>query len=456
MSHYDLLGIAGNATQDEIKRSYFRLIRKHSPESDPEKFKLLRTAFEVLSDPKARHNYDAMEQHGERVRELFHHASEAMEEENYQRAESLLKELIVLNPEADGAKNMLGLVYYHSNKTDQAISLFEKLSSEHSDQHTFLMNLGHAHAQKAEHINNSDEHAYFMARKLCFEKARKAYGRASILQKFNSEPYLAIARTYAQEENFSSAIKEARKAVEADEKVDFQDFDAFLFICLMHMLQKDHRSFDNVVKEIKAIPTEDPEMTSYIASRFAQVGVWRMQASEFPDANLFLRASLQFVENREVREIADNALLATNALEQLSLSGNDNFIIQPIKALVAIRVLVFVGEDVDNREQIIRNSLYSLGNYHVDDILNSIDRIKHHYSAIYNVANQLLDQLRDDILTQTGVDNTATNNGKERTTQSSSQAENSGCAIILLIACGGVLAIPFFLLCVKGLALAVI
>ena len=58
MTHYSTLGIDQLATEDEIKRAYFRLIRQHTPEKDPEGFMQIRKAYEQLSDPETREEYD--------------------------------------------------------------------------------------------------------------------------------------------------------------------------------------------------------------------------------------------------------------------------------------------------------------------------------------------------------------------------------------------------------------
>ena len=45
---YEVLGLPVGASGEEIKKAYFRLVRKHSPESDPKKFQEIRHAYEEL------------------------------------------------------------------------------------------------------------------------------------------------------------------------------------------------------------------------------------------------------------------------------------------------------------------------------------------------------------------------------------------------------------------------
>ncbi len=67
--HYEVLGVARDATPDEIKKAYRRLARELHPDVNPsaeasERFKLVTHAYDVLSDPQQRQQYDLGPQAG--------------------------------------------------------------------------------------------------------------------------------------------------------------------------------------------------------------------------------------------------------------------------------------------------------------------------------------------------------------------------------------------------------
>ena len=60
MDHYNTLGVAKNSTPDEIKKAYRRMAAIHHPDKggDTAEFQKIQQAYETLSDPHKRQEYD--------------------------------------------------------------------------------------------------------------------------------------------------------------------------------------------------------------------------------------------------------------------------------------------------------------------------------------------------------------------------------------------------------------
>lgn len=66
MNHYETLGVAETATQDEIKKAYRKLATKHHPDKggDTATFQKIAAAYEVIGEQNKRAQYDAQQRGG--------------------------------------------------------------------------------------------------------------------------------------------------------------------------------------------------------------------------------------------------------------------------------------------------------------------------------------------------------------------------------------------------------
>src|SRR5205814_7273399 len=88
IDYYKVLGLDKNATQDDIKKAYRKLARKHHPDLNPNNkeahklFQQINEANEVLSDPEKRKKYDQYGKDWQHA-EHFEKAKESRRQERY-------------------------------------------------------------------------------------------------------------------------------------------------------------------------------------------------------------------------------------------------------------------------------------------------------------------------------------------------------------------------------------
>ncbi len=273
---YEVLGVDKSADERAVKKAYFALVRKFPPETHPEEFKRIREAYEVLSNPQSRADYDRINQYDEfgELGSFIKSGQERMEAGDYATAEKMFRE--VLNKKADlhFVRDMLGMAMLNSKRPKEALAEFERLVDVQPTNAVYWLHKGYA-------LYNLERDDQALT---CYRKARE-------LDDNDTRPLVAIADVLTGKKQYEAALAELQKAIDADGTVDFNDF-VFFMRRLQIQLLRDR--WDLAEKELEAIwkiLPEDEDVRKYVATRLSSIAADLFAMKKSADANKLLQWS---------------------------------------------------------------------------------------------------------------------------------------------------------------------
>jgi len=395
---YQTLEISPQALAEEIKRAYYRLVRKHSPEKDPERFKQIREAYETLSDAKAKQNYDSLQEYGDQIQDLLDQAEEKMQAEEWSSAISLLKRVLVLAPRANAARNRLGICYTRNCHWEAAEKVYLTLTKDNPEVPLYWSNFGQVYKQQAESSNDEyDDKAKF------YHQARECFQKAVELESFNSEHYLEIARTYLDENNYSQALVWAERSISADQKADFNDFDTLFFICIVYLRSDELQNIEETAQRIASLLPDSEDARRYAASRFATIGLDLAKIGTQQVHVRALRAAFKFLKTArdfdpsdvDIKEVYEQVEEMMAALEQYEILKEDSRILNGFQRLAAFCLANYFSlhGSEQEKETALDDILTEIRASPSQSIISSITRLKSYYPALYGLNKGLFDEI---------------------------------------------------------------
>ncbi|MDR3147320.1 MAG: DnaJ domain-containing protein [Treponema sp.] len=150
-THYEILGIANTATNAEIKKAYFNLVRIYQPDRSPKEFKEIRAAYETLSDAEKRAEYDAIGDLPPSIVPLFHEAQRFDRFGRPDKAVKLYQAILTIHPELDHVREECALSLAWDKKTGKAIEVWEELCRRQPDNPRYARGLGRCYLERGWH-----------------------------------------------------------------------------------------------------------------------------------------------------------------------------------------------------------------------------------------------------------------------------------------------------------------
>ncbi len=147
--YYKILELEPGASQLEIKKAYFKLIRQHSPESDPEQFRQIREAYEQLKNaeetPEGPTFPPFAEPWAEKALEQIEQYRRAGNKEKYRDA---CEEAFRMFPEEVRFLYMTVIAQRECGNTGKAVKNAEKLVSKDPENKWFQMELAISYMER--------------------------------------------------------------------------------------------------------------------------------------------------------------------------------------------------------------------------------------------------------------------------------------------------------------------
>ena len=363
-NYYEILNINKNASQEEIRSGYKKMLRKYPPEKEQEKYKEIREAYDTLKDEKSRKNYDAYFHHEKDIKTLEDKYTEHMEAKNYNEAEKVLKKILIISPEIAHIKDKLGEIFFLEEKYNKSIEIYKELIKEYPDNVDYLIKLG-GNYQKIEK----------------YEISRMYFLTAYALDTSNSEAISGVVHSYIKENKISEAIDFLNEDIEKDDKLDFEDFFALSKLLECYIIKNDMSNLKRTLEDIKKIALEDEESKSFISWKLGKLAAELYDMGIYEETKETLEICLKLTPDVDIiLELYKNVDLFVEANKLM----NDDNIYGPSK--IPIYNYFFGGKlDEETKNEIFQKLeerlKTSIGKEYFK---GGVQKIKERYPMLYN------------------------------------------------------------------------
>ncbi|MCB2211778.1 DnaJ domain-containing protein [bacterium] len=328
-THYEVLELPKTATEAEIKKAFYQLLRKFPPERKPREYQRLREAFDVLSNSISRHEYDSMSGFDNEIESLRQEAEALLREEepDFGRAATHLKRAILLGPEIGFLRHLLGQCLFKLDKLDDANRQLTRALRIDPLNSNYSLTLADVEEEMGR--SNAAELIY-----------RKVWER-------NPEDYQAprrLAGLLFRHERIEEALSVLDIAINADGKIDFQDFFSIYDKCQILLFSGNHERLDSELEMITRVASrsEEKEFASFMLT---STGTELFTSGAHQLAKRFLDAARALNPgNEEIGVFAEAAQEASAVSDQISSFQKRSDVHDLVKALITLGVALYLDE----------------------------------------------------------------------------------------------------------------
>lgn len=404
--HYEILGVRRDASAADLKAAYLRLIREHTPESDPEMFRLVSEAYRTLSNPEKRREYDR----GDRLDDEVAKRLVSIQRQAEDDPAGAIEELRSLSRDLEGKPGerqidrQLGIILFGQELYIEAVEIFERLVESDSEDLSANVWLGDALVGSGNH-----------------ELGRKILREVIVRDKDCTEAYISYARACVAQEEHAEAVTVLERGINADGSVDIKDLPLFIEKIVVLSLMDEWSDLQETAKQLlDAVPPSDQEARQYVAASLWPLAQAYMGAERADLVHFILEIVVECdPENSSARDFRDQLAEAARSQRDRKNLYKDESVAGWLKGAVAI----WSGdEDPPNLEE-IQQKLFLVILSRTAECRREFDHAAQRYPHVMGPYRSTWDRLMAKV-----------GSVAQRRGSSTPASSGSGCLVLLVVA----------------------
>lgn len=288
---YDILELTPQATPEEVRHAYFRLVDQYPPDQYPDQFTAIGKAYEVLSDPKRRAAYDGALADCEWLERLEQEACQHRQNKNWKSAVNCFRRLTEINPLNLDYQEGLGQCYMKMGAWEQAIAHYGQLVKQAARKVELWKRLGLSHLGLANTKGGSH-----------LASAKEAFQHAWELDPKDRETYYAMAFTYVKLNQQDDAISWLERGLEANSPSTLEDLDLYDRLLLLYASKGEMSAARHCLQRLVEITGDDEVARQHVADRLANTGMECMSAGDCDSAHFFFEEARGLCPRKELAD----------------------------------------------------------------------------------------------------------------------------------------------------------
>ena len=380
--YYEILGVTKEALKEDIKRAYFKLVRKYPPDRFEVEFMRIREAYETLSNEETRKQYDSINNLGSNMKEEYALARTYLQEGDLNKAIKILEKMMKVDSKMLIVKALLGEAYLKNNNSGKALKMYEELTSAEPKNAAFAGYLANAYLHRGWQ-----------------KKAIIAYDRAIELDSDNISLWFGLSGAYIKNNEYWDARNVLEKALDIVKDIDANTTIYIKLIMIdinFGMFSSIHKSLDKLAE----LAINNDEVKDNVAWTLSHIADYLMQMGREEEARKLIEKAAEILpKDKEILETKKEIVSYTSYIDEFHKLERNKKIKHEVAAIIAFEVLTnnMLGMHDEEEKEAMAYFQKSMVLDYYDNYKTSIKKLEKDYPKLYALESEFFNKLTSNI-----------------------------------------------------------